>query len=155
MAHQCGVSPSWFSRMFTTWVNFLAYQLSAMHKFPSSSPRIVHKAFMKFPYTRVVIDCTEVYTKRPSGLQARKQLFSQYKHHNTVKFLVGISPLCVSNCWGGRASDKKITMESGLLDKLNAGQDVMADRGFDISVHLETVGMELHIPSFLAPNACT
>ena len=57
--------------------------------------------------------------------------------------------LYVSNCWGGRASDKKITMESGLLDKLNAGQDVMADRGFDISVHLETVGMELHIPSFL------
>ena len=56
--------------------------------------------------------------------------------------------LYVSNCWGGRASDK-ITMESGLPDKLNAGQDVMADRGFDISVHLETVGMELHIPSFL------
>ena len=52
MAHQCGVSPSWFSSMFTTWVNFLAFELSTMHKFPSSSPRIVHKAFMKFPHTR-------------------------------------------------------------------------------------------------------
>ena len=49
-------------------------------------------SFQRFPHTRIVSDCTEIFTKRPSGLQARKQSFSSYKHDNTAKFLVGISP---------------------------------------------------------------
>ena len=103
MSRRCSLSPSYFSKLFTTWINFLAYELRALHKVPAANPRVLIKAFTKFPHTRVVIDCTEVFCKRPSGLTARKQLFSKYKHHNTFKFLLGIS----SNMWGGRASDKK------------------------------------------------
>ena len=38
-----------------------------------------------------IIDCFEVFCERPSDLMARAQTFSNYKHHNTVKFLIGIN----------------------------------------------------------------
>ena len=152
-AKLAGISTSTFSKMFTTWVNFLAYELKSMHSFPSSRPRILIHSFKNFPHTRVIIDCTEVCTKRPSGLSSRKQLFSSYKHHNTVKFLVGISPsgsiLYVSNMWGGRASDQKITRECGLLNDLQPGHEVMADHGFTVEQDLAERNITLLIPSFL------
>ena len=40
----------------------------------------------------VIIDCFEVFIERPSSLLARAATWSSYKHHNTVKFLIGITP---------------------------------------------------------------
>ncbi len=66
--------------------------------------------------------------------------------------LFGITPQgtvsFVSEAWGGRVSDKKLTESCGILDKLLPGDVVLADRGFDVS---ESVGMmqaRLHIPAF-------
>ena len=73
-----------------------------------------------------------------------------------MKFLVGIAPsgavLYVSGGWGGRASDQKITSECGLLDELQTGQDVMADRGFTVETLLLQRGCRLIIPSFLGTH---
>ena len=67
--------------------------------------------------------------------------FSNYKHHNTFNFLIGITPSgvisFVSEAWGGRASDGKIVMKSGILDLLQAGYSIMADKGFPISDFLK------------------
>ena len=61
-----------------------------------------------------------------------------------MKFLVGISPsgaiLFVSDVWGGRASDQKITQNCGLIRLLSPGQDVMADRGFTVDLLLAEKG---------------
>ena len=93
--------------------------------------------------------------KCPSGLQIGKQLFSTYKHHTTAKFLVGICPsgtqCFVSGAWGGQASDQ-ITRESGLLEQLHTGQQVVADRGFTIESMLQEHGNNLVIPSFLGTD---
>lgn len=35
----------------------------------------------------VIVDCFEVFIERPSNLLARAQKWSNYKHHNTDKFL--------------------------------------------------------------------
>ena len=84
----------------------------------------------------VIIDCFELFIERPSNLLAKAQTWSQYKHHNTVKFLIGIAPQgfvsYISTAWGGRASDKTIVEESGISKKLLPGDVVLADRGFDV-----------------------
>jgi len=99
-----------------------------------------------------VIDCFEVFIERPSNLLARAQTFSSYKHHNTIKILLGITPQgtisYMSEAWGGRVSDKFLTENCGFLDKLTLGDMVMADRGFTIT---ESVGLKhakLIIPAF-------
>ena len=84
-------------------------------------------------------------------LQGSKHI-SSYKHHNTVKYLIGITPQgtvsFISEGWGGRASDKHLTENSGLLDHLTPGDVILADRGFDIQ---ESVGLfcsTIKIPAF-------
>lgn len=54
----------------------------------------------------------------------------------------------LSKCWGGRASDRCITMNSGFLDLLSNGDTVLADRGFTISDDLAVFGAKLEIPAF-------
>jgi len=60
-------------------------------------------------YACCMIDRSEVFIERPSSLLARAQTYSNYKSHNTIKFLVAISStravISVSKCWGGRMSD--------------------------------------------------
>lgn len=37
-----------------------------------------------------VIDCFEIAIEKPRDLRARVQTYSQYKAHNTMKYLIGI-----------------------------------------------------------------
>ena len=57
----------------------------------------------------VIIDSFEVFMERPTNLKARDQAWSNYKHHNTAKFLIGIAPqgviTFISKGWGGWVSD--------------------------------------------------
>ena len=80
---------------------------------------------------RVILDCAEVFIERPKSLDCQAATWSDYKHHNTIKFLVGISPsgfiTFLSSCYGGRASDKFITKDSGFYDLLERDDVVMAD----------------------------
>ena len=82
------------------------------------------------------------FIDRPSSLLAKAQTYSSYKHHNTAKYLIGITPhgivSFVSNGWGGRASDKHLTENCGLFDKILPGDSIVADRGFDIK---DSVGL--------------
>ena len=52
----------------------------------------IPNSFSKYPGTRVIIDCTEFFIEQPSSPSAQKATWSDYKHHNTVKLLVGITP---------------------------------------------------------------
>lgn len=115
-------------------------------------------SFMKF-YKKccIIIDCTEVFIEQPSDFLARSQTWSNYKHHNTIKFLVGITPQgtisFLSKCWGGRVSDKEITETSGLLNYLESGDVIIADRGFTISDYCQLAMCEIVIPPFTRSKA--
>ena len=99
------------------------------------------------------INCFEVFIKRPSNLLARAEAWSIYKHHNTIKFIIVITPQgavsFLSKGWGGRVTDKHLTENCDLLSKLLPGDIVLADRGFDIQ---DSVGLhcaEVKIPAFI------
>ena len=72
------------------------------------------------------------------------------KKHNTVKFLIVIAPngmiTFLSKAWGGRATDVHITRESGFYNLIDAGDVVLADRGFVIKEDLLLRGARLEIP---------
>ena len=99
-----------------------------------------------------IIDCTEVFIERPSDLKTRAETWSNYKQHNTVKFLIAITPQgtisYISKAWGGRASDKYITEQYGLLEKLIPGDLVLADCGFTIQDSVGLYCAEVKVPPF-------
>ena len=74
----------------------------------------------KYSSTRVIIDCTEVRCQMPSSLHLNGELFSNYKHHTTLKGLIGISPrgaiTFISQLYTGSISDREIAVRSGLLE---------------------------------------
>ena len=90
--------------------------------------------------------------ERPKGLMARAQTWSNYKHHNTVKFLIGISPqgsiTFVSKGWGGRVSDQHLTEHCGILDHLLPGDIVLADRGFTVQDAAGLYCAQVKLPPF-------
>ena len=73
-----------------------------------------------FPRLTQIIDCFEIFTDRPGKLLARQEVFSNYKKHSTVKFLISITPngavSFLAPAYGGRASDIFITRDSGYIN---------------------------------------
>lgn len=106
----------------------------------------------RYSSVRVIIDCTEIYIQKPSSLVNQSLTFSNYKHHSTVKFLVGITPSgvisFVSEGWPGKTTDGELTISSGLIDLLDENDSVMADKGFTNRDVLLKKNCQLNIPPF-------
>ena len=89
-------------------LDMMAAKLSHLIKWPD---RDTLQETMPFSFKRffkeccVIIDRTQVFIERPSDLLARPQVWSNYKHYSTLKFLIGITPQgtisYVSPCAGG------------------------------------------------------
>ena len=114
-----GVSPSLVSQVFSTWTNLLYRILKPCIVWPSRETVKAHlpKNFRrKYPKTRIVIDGTEFFIQVPRNTRAQAKTYSTYKHHNTVKALLGVNPngafTFVSNLWSGNTSDRHITTHS-------------------------------------------
>ena len=64
----------------------------------------------------------------------------------------------LSQLYTGSISDQEITEGCGILNMpFQAGDSLMADKGFDIQDLLDPIGVKLNIPPFLhiaRPNAC-
>ena len=158
LAIRFGVSQSIVSKYFITWVNFLYHHLSEIDWFPSvdqvyGTLPLVFKE--KYSSTYCILDATEIFIETPSDLFLQSSTWSNYKQHNTGKFLVACTPngaiIFVSNVFAGSISDPELTRESGLLQKLTGkhGVSIMADRGFTIHNELHSLGIGLNIPPFL------
>ena len=154
LADRFGVSNGTCSETFRSWIRFLSMTIGNLVKWlPKESvqenmPRIFKKA--GYGNVRIIIDCSEFFIERPKSLEAQAQTWSDYKSHKTLKFLIGISPTgyitFLSNCYGGRASDKYICQDSGFYNHLDPYDDVMADRGFTIREELYLNFCKLIIP---------
>lgn len=155
IAYRFKVSKGTISNILRSWLPILAKALKPLIRWPSKRAvvRKMPKCFkLKFKRCRCIIDCTEIFIERPTNLTSRAQTWSNYKHHNTVKYLVGITPggaiSFLSPGWGGRVSDKEITKKSGFLDLVEPRDEILADRGFLIRDELAMCGATLRIPHF-------
>lgn len=156
LAYRFGVSQSTASRILEKWLHASFWRLRSQIVWPSRKEiqKTMPQAFVDSFGTKVavVLDCFEIKIERPSSLLPRSETWSQYKGSNTAKFLIGITPqgviAFISEGWGGRTSDKHITEQCGILDKLTQGDVVLADRGFDIADSVGLYCATLHIPAF-------
>ena len=143
LAFRFGISDTLVSSIFTSWIKFLSCVLSFLIYWPDKEctranlPTDFRK---RYPNLRATVDCTEFFIERPSDLEVQNVTWSDYKHHNTVKSLISITPRgsisFVSDAWGGRASDRQITIESGILNNVDRKDQWLADRGFLIKSEL-------------------
>ncbi|ELT93594.1 hypothetical protein CAPTEDRAFT_134641 [Capitella teleta] len=155
LAYRFNIPQSKVSKIIRHWVPVMSEKLKDLIVWPSREAvraNMPRKFRHKFSHCRCIIDCTEIFIERTYNLQARAETWSNYKSTNTIKYLVAISPAgaitFVSRGWGGRASDKEITNNSGFFNKLEFGDEVLADRGFLIREELAVIGATLKIPSF-------
>ena len=156
-AKRFDISESSMSRLFSDWLKFLSQELKLLFELPdeAAAKHGAAPCFSKFENVTMVLDCTELFTQQPATSQNRKQVYSQYKSHNTVKFGVGMSPnlgvTFVSAAYGGHTSDTHITMQStNLLENLKRRQGLMTDKGFcsnSITKQLELQGVQLVVPT--------
>ena len=96
LAYRFAVSIATVSRIFSAWMVVIDAKLFPLVYWPERK-QLYHTMPMCFQYAfgkkvTVIIDCFEVFIERPTNPLARAQTFSSYKHHNTIKILIGITP---------------------------------------------------------------
>lgn len=150
------VHSSTVSRVFTNVINILNDILVPVcvlwperEHVETSMPMCFRKSFK---HCISIVDCFEIFMDKPKDLKARAQTYSQYKSHNTMKYLISITPQGVisfiSNGWGGRTTDAHITANSGFLDHLLPGDVILADRGFTIQNQVGLYCAKVETPAF-------
>ena len=103
-----------------TWICFLYHHLKEINWIPSveqvagTLPPVFRE---RYPNTYAVIDGSEIFIETPSDLHIQSSTWSSYKHHNTAKFLIVVTPNgCVSfisPLYVGSISDVELTRVSG------------------------------------------
>ncbi|XP_062620141.1 uncharacterized protein LOC134281722 [Saccostrea cucullata] len=157
LAYRFGVSVSTVNEITSTWIQFLYLQFNRLRNAMFPSRKIISKhlpkSFRKYKKVRVILDATEFFTQVPRNYEQQGNLYSSYKNHCTCKVLIGITPSgaisFVSDVYEGSISDKEIFKKSKIMDKINPGDLVMVDRGFNVRDILLQKGADIVIPPFL------
>ena len=140
LSYRFQLSQSAVSRIINSWLPKLA-EFSEKYLIYWPEKLALRKNIptcFKKNYNRCVsiVDCTEIFKQRPHNLNARAKTWSNYKHHNTIKYFIGCAPSgainFISDGWGGRVSDKEITRKCGFLNLIENQDQVLADRGFTV-----------------------
>ena len=95
LACRFGVSQSSVSRVFRTWISYLYFSFKEINIWPrQENVRLFMPSCFrsKYPSTRVIIDASEIFMEQPKNPDAQAATWSNYKNHNTLKFLLGITP---------------------------------------------------------------
>ena len=155
IAERFRVSQSVVSRIISQWPDFMEEK---MRCYVPWLPRETIEATMPqsfkehYPLTTSIIDCSETPLQKAHNLDSGGESYSHYYGHNTIKFLIAIAPcgliIFISPAYGGRCSDKFITANSGFLEYLRPGDEVMADQGVVIQDPLFERKVKLVLPAF-------
>ena len=111
------------------------------------------KSFDDFQSARIAIDATEIIQDVPSDMNCQALSYSNYKSRHTVKAVTCVAPnaslVFCSDLYPGSTSDAAIVEHCKVLDQLQPGDLILADKGFNIFDKLPS-GVSLNIPPFLS-----
>ena len=82
------------SQIVNSWVRFLCRELKPLVFWPGRitvTKMLLSRLAMKYPSLSCTLDCTEVFIERPCNLELQSLTSSDYKNHNSAKYLVGIA----------------------------------------------------------------
>jgi len=137
LGHMFGISASRAAVIFATYVPLVSSHLKQFVYWPTKEfiRARVPLAFRKrYSDVESIIDAFEIQIEKPSNVMWQAQTWSNYKHCNTFKYLISITPdgliNFISKGFGGRIADDDLTVSSGFIAQLKKGALVMADRGF-------------------------
>jgi len=155
MAFLFDVSCSTISDILSTWLPMLALELRGLIYWPCAEEIVLcyPKCFERFEDVVSIVDCFEIFTEKPSHAENNTLIFSSYKNHATVKFLISCTPGGTINFLsapaGGNMSDTEIFDQSNIVQKCKAGEAIMADKGFRVERSCLQKGVRLIIPKFV------
>ncbi|XP_062573467.1 uncharacterized protein LOC134235352 [Saccostrea cucullata] len=162
LADRFGTSRATISNIINTYVCALhetlfegvmkAVGIPSQVKCQGSMPR----SFEDFSGARIAMDATEVTQDVPSDLNSQSLSFSNYKSRHTVKAVTCVAPngalVYCSDLYPGSTSDAAIVDHCNVLNMLQPGDMILADKGFNVFDKLPA-GVTLNIPPFLS-NKC-
>ena len=157
LAERFNVSHTTISNVFLTFVfclRELLFDGMVKENIPSQlkCKGSLPSSFNNFTSARIIIDATEISMDIPSDLNKQSACYSSYKSRHTAKSVTGVAPngaiVYVSNLYPGSTSDNAIVEHTKLLDNLEPGDLILADKGFTLFDKLP-LGVSLNIPPFL------
>ena len=97
LAFRFGICQTTAGRIFKKWIFLMHSRMGdTLIKWPSreSLQRTMPFCFRAHYGLKVtaIIDCFELFIEKPSNLMARACTWSQYKHYNTAKYLIAVTP---------------------------------------------------------------
>ena len=152
LSHRFNISISTVSSTFKTWIRLLSRLLKCLIFVPDQGSLNFTRPerFNLVKDVSQIIDCFEVFIETPKSLELQKATWSEYKHHNTIKFLIACLPNStvsfLSLSYPGSISDQKIVRHSNFLDTVPLYSYVMADKGFDIAKDCEARRIGFYVP---------
>ena len=152
LARRFDISPTLCSQIFHTWLTAMDSILGALVFWPDKEQILATKPqrYRHLPDIVSIIDCSEVFIETPKNLDLQFATWSDYKHHNTLKYLISVAPnsaiTYLSPLYCGRISDKALTNDCSYLDMLDPYDQIMADKGFLIYDECAARSVSLHVP---------
>ena len=139
LAARFKISAGLSSQIFHSWIRTMAKCFKSMIFFPDSDTirATTPSRFKHLKSTHSIIDCSEIFIETPKSHSLQSTTWSDYKHHNTLKFFIAVAPnsniIYVSEAYCGKISEKKLTQDCGYLDNVPPYMRVIEDKGFNIA----------------------
>ncbi|XP_075944035.1 uncharacterized protein LOC142946545 [Anarhichas minor] len=135
LAEQFRVSESMASKIVSFWIDELEKVLQPLIPWlpKETIEATMPQAFRKYyPNTTCVLQFCQSYVQKPPNHESRREPHVHY--YDAVKFLVAVAPcgliMFISGAYEVHSSDKSIALNSGLFDKLKAGDVFMTQHGY-------------------------
>ena len=162
MASMVQTSVSTISRAFIGWAVFLPTVFECLELKPLLGFVQAHlpQEFYDAGYgeTEALGDATETWISQSENYDINNITFSSYKNHTTGKTSVWIYPhsglLHCRDTYPGTISDKDITEQCEVLDKVIKGKVILTDIGFDIADLCHHKGLLHNCPRLKFDSKC-